>query len=94
MSEDKKYDPQDKFGWPEGPDMVVYYDDAGNRISEREWMIKIGLEVPPLDTERDTEPGNREEYDAQDKFEYPEEWGQVEYRNESGKPMTSREFME
>lgn len=34
------------------------------------------------------------EYDHSEKFGYPEEWGQVEYRDEDGKPMSGREFME
>lgn len=40
-------------------------------------------------SERDSE-----RYDHAEKFGYPEEWGQVEYRDEDGKPMTPREFME
>ena len=35
-----------------------------------------------------------ERYDPAEKFGYPEEWGMVEFKDEHGKPMTSRAFME
>jgi hypothetical protein len=54
MSENEKYDHSEKFGYPEQEDAVVYYDDDGNPISGREWMISIGLEVPP-EPEKQTE---------------------------------------
>lgn len=44
MSEEK-YDPADKFGWPEG-ESVTYRDDDGNEINGYQWMKMIGLEVP------------------------------------------------
>lgn len=84
------YDPANKFGHPED-EPAVYYDDSGNRVSKEEWLQKIGVELPP---ERATESGSRVEYDAQDKFGYPEEWGQVEFKDENGNPLTPRQFME
>lgn len=50
MSEER-YDATDKFGWPEY-ECVNYHDQDGNRISEYQWVLMIGLEVPDNPLER------------------------------------------
>ncbi len=49
---DEEYNPAEKFGWPEGEQGVVYFDEHGREISQEKWLERVKRKARRIKAER------------------------------------------